>query len=50
MQNTEENKITEDENKIESPINENSGILVDEHLRIFDPETNKDVINKRGES
>ena len=30
-------------------IDENSGVLVDEHIKIFDPNTDEVLINKRGE-
>jgi len=33
----------------EQTVNENSGILIDEHIKIFDPNTNETLINKRGE-
>jgi len=49
MQNTNPEKIeleVELENEI---VNENSGILVDEHIKIFDPNSEEVYINKRGE-
>jgi len=38
-----------DLNETEDNIDENSGILVDEHIKIFDPNTDEVLINKRGE-
>jgi len=31
-------------------VDENSNILVDEHLEIFDPNSDEEYVNKRGES
>jgi len=42
-------KKTEPEKQKQPTVNENSGILIDEHIKIFDPNTNETLINKRGE-
>jgi len=37
----------EDEN--DEDVNEDIGMLVDEHIRIFDPNTGEDLVNQRGD-
>ena len=46
MQKPEQLELQLEETKVPD---ENSGILVDEHIKIFDPNTEEVFINKRGE-
>ena len=45
---TEENNMTdEQQDKTKPGLRENGGVLMEGHIRIFDPETGEDFVNKR---
>ena len=48
MNEIDDNKNNNEEDN-EPKIDENSGILVDEHIKIFDPNSHEVLINKRGD-
>ena len=33
--------------KPQTPLKENGGVMMEGHIRIFDPETGEDIVNKR---
>ena len=48
MQENEKENMQELENqKPASPLKENGGVAMEGHIRIFDPETGEDIVNKR---
>ena len=48
MQDNEKENMQELENqKPASPLKENGGVAMEGHIRIFDPETGEDIVNKR---
>ena len=48
MQENEKENMQELENqKSASPLKENGGVAMEGHIRIFDPETGEDIVNKR---
>ena len=48
MQDNEKDNMQELENqKPASPLKENGGVAMEGHIRIFDPETGEDIVNKR---
>jgi hypothetical protein len=45
---SEQDKNMQPENqKPQTPLKENSGVMMEGHIRIFDPETGEDIVNKR---
>ena len=45
---SEQGKNMEPKNeKPQTPLKENGGVMMEGHIRIFDPETGKDIVNKR---
>ena len=43
---TEENKVSQEPKETQKP-NENSGVYMEGHIKIFDPKTNEILVNKR---
>jgi len=43
----EQQDLSKENKKENKKVDENGGILIDEHIKIFDPNSNKVILNKR---